>query len=90
MICDLCLWFLRSGGIINCNDSPAACKVKETDHVVVIAGWGVDAATGMPYWVGRNSYGTQVSCRFESCLCINRYQHYAPRGSLGRPSLCTA
>jgi hypothetical protein len=27
--------------------------------VVVIAGWGVDAATNKPYWVGRNSYGTQ-------------------------------
>jgi hypothetical protein len=53
--------YARSGGIINCNDSPGACKVLNTDHVVVIAGWGVDAATGMPYWVGRNSYGTQVS-----------------------------
>jgi hypothetical protein len=52
--------YARSGGIINCNDSPGACKVLNTDHVVVIAGWGVDAATGMPYWVGRNSYGTQV------------------------------
>ena len=28
--------------------------------VIVIAGWGTDAATGMDYWVGRNSYGTQV------------------------------
>lgn len=37
------------------------CRTKNTDHVVVIAGWGVDAATNMPYWVGRNSYGTQVS-----------------------------
>jgi hypothetical protein len=35
--------------------------VLNTDHVVVIAGWGVDAATGMHYWVGRNSYGTQVT-----------------------------
>lgn len=49
-----------SGGIINCNDSPSVCKTKNTDHVVVISGWGVDAATGMEYWVGRNSYGTQV------------------------------
>ena len=36
-----------------------ACKYKGTDHVVVIAGWGVDAATGTEYWVGRNSYGTR-------------------------------
>jgi hypothetical protein len=35
------------------------CKTKNTDHVVVIGGWGVDAATGLKYWVGRNSYGTQ-------------------------------
>jgi C1A family cysteine protease len=48
-----------SGGIINCADSPNVCKTKNTDHVVVIGGWGVDAATGLKYWVGRNSYGTQ-------------------------------
>lgn len=29
-------------------------------HLVVIAGWGVDEQTNTPYWVGRNSYGTQV------------------------------
>lgn len=50
---------LNSGGIISCKDSPGACRVKNTDHVVVIAGWGVDTATGTKYWVGRNSYGTQ-------------------------------
>ena len=48
------------GGIITCDDrvSPA-CDVTYTDHVVVIAGYGVDAETGTPFWVGRNSYGTQ-------------------------------
>jgi hypothetical protein len=60
---------VRSGGIINCKDRPSACKVKGTDHVVVIAGWGVDAATGMHYWVGRNSYGTQVSQQFVHFVC---------------------
>ena len=29
-----------------------------TTHVVAITGWGVDAGTGMKYWVGRNSFGT--------------------------------
>lgn len=48
-----------SGGIITCKQGDV-CKVDDTDHVVVIAGWGVDAATGVKYWVGRNSYGTQV------------------------------
>ena len=46
------------GGIIECNDEPG-CKVTYPDHVIVIAGWGVDAETGTSYWVGRNSYGTQ-------------------------------
>ena len=49
-----------SGGIINCIDEPGVCETKSTDHVIVIAGWGVDAETKIPYWVGRNSYGTQV------------------------------
>lgn len=29
-----------------------------TTHVVSITGWGVDGATGMKFWVGRNSFGT--------------------------------
>ena len=49
---------LLSGGIINC-EQDGVCTSTHTDHVVIIAGYGVDAATGMKYWVGRNSYGTQ-------------------------------
>lgn len=30
----------------------------DTDHVVVIAGYGIDPATGVKFWVGRNSFGT--------------------------------
>ena len=45
-------------GIIVCNKGPN-CQNKATDHVVVIAGWGVEESTGLKYWVGRNSYGTQ-------------------------------
>lgn len=45
---------LYRGGII---DDPT--PYNDTDHVVVIAGWGVDAASQKPYWVGRNSYGTR-------------------------------
>jgi cathepsin X len=54
------------------SDSPEFCSYKGgimtkpetgnytfTDHVVVIAGWGVDTENGVPFWVGRNSYGTQ-------------------------------
>ena len=54
------------------SDSPEFCSYKGgvmkipesgnytlTDHVVVIAGWGVDTESGVPFWVGRNSYGTQ-------------------------------
>lgn len=48
------------GGIISCENSKhAECQNKDTDHVIVIAGWGVDKATGTEYWIGRNSYGSQ-------------------------------
>ena len=60
---------MNSGGVINCNDNPAVCATRGTDHVIVIAGWGVDPDTKVPYWVGRNSYGTQV------CRCIQYSIH---------------
>ena len=48
------------GGIILCDkEKDKECENHSTDHVVVIAGWGVDKATGIEYWIGRNSYGTQ-------------------------------
>jgi cathepsin X len=50
------------GGIITCDPETDGhwCKLKRyVDHVIVIAGYGVDKATGKKYWVGRNSYGTQ-------------------------------
>ena len=51
-----------SGGIITCDaQREKECLDTGTDHVVVIAGWGLDQRTGTEYWVGRNSYGTQVN-----------------------------
>jgi cathepsin X len=47
------------GGIIQCDSNVDPVCAEETDHVVVIAGWGVQKSTGLKYWVGRNSYGTQ-------------------------------
>jgi cathepsin X len=46
------------GGIMRCEHG-LKCKVTHTDHVIVITGWGIDRVTGVEYWVGRNSYGTQ-------------------------------
>ena len=49
------------GGIITCDKAKDQnCAMTGVDHVVVIAGWGVDKLTGSEYWIGRNSYGTQV------------------------------
>jgi cathepsin X len=49
------------GGIISCDPEVDGklCSLTGTDHVIVIAGWGIDKPTGKKYWVGRNSYGTQ-------------------------------
>lgn len=54
------------GGIIRCDkEKDVWCKAPITDHVIVIAGWGVDKTSGEEYWIGRNSYGSQVcACSF--------------------------
>ena len=50
-----------SGGILTCDDDDdSACKGVLT-HLVILAGYGVDKETGVKYWIGRNSYGTQVN-----------------------------
>jgi cathepsin X len=42
------------GGIIS---DPV--QYNKTTHVVAVIGWGVDDQTGMKYWIGRNSFGTE-------------------------------
>jgi hypothetical protein len=61
------------GGIIDCPEHAPLCNLRQyNDHVIVIAGWGVDAATGKEYWVGRNSYGTKVRLvdDLRKCICV--------------------
>jgi cathepsin X len=42
------------------SSSSRLCSLRKyTDHVIVIAGWGTDKASGKEFWVGRNSYGTK-------------------------------
>jgi cathepsin X len=48
-----------NGGIISCEGSKDPwCHSPSTDHYIILAGWGVDKATGTEYWIGRNSYGS--------------------------------
>lgn len=50
------------GGVVTCDKigtSGEDCRGMLT-HLVVITGWGVEDSTGLSYWIGRNSYGTQV------------------------------
>jgi len=48
---------LYTGGVITEDMIPKPST--DTDHVVVIAGWGEDEDTGLKWWAGRNSYGTR-------------------------------
>lgn len=32
--------------------------VQSLDHEIEVVGYGVDAETNTPYWIGRNSWGT--------------------------------
>lgn len=48
--------FLSRGGILTDKSCPAT---GETDHSIVLVGYGTNATTGMDYWIGRNSWGTK-------------------------------
>jgi cathepsin F len=49
------LLFSYSSGIIT--GSPDDCPNSESDHAVLMVGWGTDAGTGTQFWIVKNSWG---------------------------------
>ena len=40
------------------NEDGGECHPYVFDHAIQLSGWGTDEATGIDYWIGRNSWGT--------------------------------
>ena len=48
--------YLYRSGVYN--DATCDKTGATVNHAVVVAGWGTDTTTGLPYWIVRNSWGT--------------------------------
>ena len=55
---------MYKGGIIQCdNPLDSLCDAPITDHLVIIAGWGIDKISGEEYWIRSEEHTSELQSR---------------------------
>nr|AAD30154.1 cathepsin Z1 preproprotein [Toxocara canis] len=67
---------MYSGGIYTEETS------EEIDHIIAVYGWGVDHDSSVPYWIGRNSWGTPWGESGWFRVVTSEYKHAGSRYNL--------